>query len=231
MTSLRLKVARIIPAAGLRRFALRPTQAVPRDALLNLADVQQLLKQPNEVNAILVGDREPLDRALPAELAEAHQQLEKVLPTLADYGLTIRQAPLGYFLLESDRMLLEPAVVKGANKAFGPLDAQAAFTYLANSLADGDREIPYSTVTAIDFAPARPVGGFVTPEGQTIAPLTADEICRTPGRPRTWGQKSANDWHGVFSTPKARTARWSSARLIFVWPRSWRCRDRRSIRT
>jgi ABC-type antimicrobial peptide transport system permease subunit len=177
VTSLRLKVIRVVPADGLGRFALRPNQAVPRDAFLNLADIQQVLKQPGKVNALLVAGAGDADDASVAELKAAHDKLQSLLePTLEDYGLTIRQAPLGYFLLESDRMLIEPAVLAAAEKSFLPLDGQEAFTYLANTLADGTREIPYSTVTAIDFRGPAPLNGFATPDGQPIAPLAPDEI-------------------------------------------------------
>jgi len=172
-----LTVKRVVPARGLGRFALRPNQAISRDAFLNLADIQRVLKQPDKVNAILVGGARAGDGASSAELLKAHDTLQSLVhPTLDDYGLTIRAAPLGYFLLESDRMLMEPAVVEAAEKAFESFDAQPAFTYLANTLADGDREIPYSTITAIDFAVATPPGGYLAPDGQPIAPLVAGEI-------------------------------------------------------
>ena len=178
ITSLRLKIARIVPDRGLGRFALRPSQSLARDAFLNLADIQQALKQPGHVNAILVGHGPAAhDEDSPDALANHHDALQSLLrPTLADYGLTIRQAPLGYFVVESDRMILEPAAVGEAEKAFGPLGAQPAFTYLANTLADGEREIPYSTIAAIDFAAATPANGFLTPDGRPVAGLAADEI-------------------------------------------------------
>ena len=177
VTNLRLGVAHIVPAEGMGRFALRPNQSVPRDAFVNLADVQKILNVRGKVNAIFVAGARSSDNDSPDQLAEAHATLESLLhPVLADYGLSIRETPLGYFLLESDRMLLEPAAVQAAERAFGPLGAQAAFTYLANTIADGEREIPYSTITAIDFASEPPLGGFTTPDGKLIAPLAADEI-------------------------------------------------------
>jgi len=177
VTNLRLTVKRVIPAEGLGRFALRPNQSVPRDVFVNLADIQRVLKQPKKVNAILVGGGP--DAAQSADvLAGNHQILQRLLrPRLdADYGLTIREAPLGYLLLESDRMLIEPEVVREAERAFAPLGAQATLTYLANTLADGEREIPYSTVTAINFADATPHGGFKSAAGQPVPALGDDEI-------------------------------------------------------
>ncbi len=176
VTNLRLTVRHIVPAEGLGRFALRPNQSIPRDAFVNLADIQRTLKQPGKVNALFVGGE--FHNASVSELKSAHAALQAILqPRLTDdYGLTIREAPLGYYLLESDRMLLEPAMVQAAEEAFGPLDAQSMFTYLANTLADGDREIPYSTVTGIDFDKAAPAGGFLDTDGKPMRALAPDEI-------------------------------------------------------
>ena len=70
--------------------------------------------------------RRRVSNASPAELKTAHAATASDICTpicATDYGLTVRQAPLGYFLLESDRMLFEPAVLEAAEKAFGPLGA------------------------------------------------------------------------------------------------------------
>ena len=49
-------------------------------------------------------------------------------------------------------------------------------TYLANTLACNGREIPYSTITAIDFADQPPLGPFLSAEGKPLPPLGPDEI-------------------------------------------------------
>ena len=51
--TMRLKVARVIPAEGLGRFGLRPNQRVPRNAYISLAALQTQLQEPGRVNAIL----------------------------------------------------------------------------------------------------------------------------------------------------------------------------------
>ena len=73
-------------------------------------------------------------------------------------------------------MLLEPAAVAALDKAFAAEHPQPVFTYLANTIAGAGHEIPYSTITAIDFATQPPLGPFTTPEEQTIEPLADDEI-------------------------------------------------------
>ncbi len=77
ITNLRLSVRRIVPATGLGRFALRPNQSVPRDAFVNVADIQRILKQPGKVNALLVGGE--FHNATPAELKTAHEALQELL--------------------------------------------------------------------------------------------------------------------------------------------------------
>ena len=95
---------------------------------------------------------------------------------MADYGIQIEPNGLGYVQLTSDRMLIEPVVVAAARRAFAADRPQEVFTYLANRIKSGGREIPYSTITAIDFSAEAPLGPFTTPEGRSIEPLADDEI-------------------------------------------------------
>ncbi len=53
---------------------------------------------------------------------------------------------------------------------------QPALTYLANTIEANGRTIPYSTVTAIDFTSAPPLGPWVTADAATIEPLADDQI-------------------------------------------------------
>ena len=57
-----------------------------------------------------------------------------------------------------------------------PFSLQPTLTYLANTIARGEQEISYSTITAIDFPAEPPLGPFVTPEGEPIEPLADDQI-------------------------------------------------------
>ncbi len=67
-------------------------------------------------------------------------------------------------------MLLEPAIdARCTSRSLSDASAlQPALTYLANTLAGGDREIPYSTVTAIDFDSQPPLGPFVGQDGKPL---------------------------------------------------------------
>lgn len=139
-----LNVAAIIPSIGVGRFGLQANQQLPRNAFVPLATLQRALKLAGRANALFVtGPFEPA--ALQTRL---HQSL-----TLADLDLQLRVQPAhGCVSLESSRMILEPAVASTAFAAAAELRIPAVptLTYLANTIAVGPREIPYSTVTAFD---------------------------------------------------------------------------------
>jgi putative ABC transport system permease protein len=175
-SSVRLRVSYIMPATGLGRFGLRPNQALPLNAYLNLDALQAALKQDGKVNALFIsggakGSPDDVD-------SEAQQkQLQAALhPRLIDFGLSVQLTKQGAFNLTSERMLLDPVAERSAMKAFADDHPQPVLTYLANTIAAGNREIPYSTIAAIDFTDRPPLGPFRTPQGEAIAPLADDEI-------------------------------------------------------
>jgi putative ABC transport system permease protein len=172
----RLHVAQIIPAEGLGRFGLRPTQQTPRNCYLALADLQAALDQPDRLNAILVAGKS-IEQPAP-EASESHLP-DLLNPKLADYGLELRETKLGYFNLTSERMVLPPAAESAALAAFDAEHPQIALTYLANFILAGPDDagkIPYSTITALDLTDAPPLGPFTTAEGEKIVNLAEDEI-------------------------------------------------------
>lgn len=159
----RLTVSEILPATGLARFGLRPNQQLPFNAFANVQTLAEMVEQPDKVNALFAT----------GPIAEASFH-----PTLADLGYELKLSPQGYFNFTSQRMLLSPAAVQAAERAFVHHTIQPAFTYLANYLktAGGKGKIPYSTVTAIDFTTQAPLGPFTTADGTIIDNLRADEI-------------------------------------------------------
>jgi ABC-type lipoprotein release transport system permease subunit len=70
-----------------------------------------------------------------------------------------------YLSLESRQMLLEPAVAEAAMAAANDAGLRAAPTlvYLANSIAAGKQEIPYSVVAALDPTLPAPLGPLLPP--------------------------------------------------------------------
>jgi putative ABC transport system permease protein len=168
--SRRFTVSEIVPAEGLGRFGMQPTQLIPLNAFTSISPLQQMLAVDGRVNAILAAGDKQTDGA---------QYLDTNLhPTLTDYGVLLKKTPCGYFNLTSDRMLIEPAIEKAATKAFAADSAQPTFTYLANYIlaGDGRGKIPYSTIAAVDFVDAPPLGPMKNKAGETIGPLQDDEI-------------------------------------------------------
>jgi len=140
-----LTVAAVIPTRGVGRFGLNMNQQLQRNAFVPLATLQRALKLPGRANAIFLHARGKL---------EPNIDFEPVLKrhlTIDDLDLHIRINPArGYISLESRRMILDPAIVDPAIHAANSLNlsAEPIMTYLANTIAIGSREIPYSTVTA-----------------------------------------------------------------------------------
>jgi len=190
----RLTVVDIIADEGLGAFAMRASQRTPLNAFLSLDTVQQALRQPGKVNAILVaGDsvERPPDARASRDLAAA------LRPTCTDLGLVVKHPRLtyrtpdapaerviyDYFSISSARMILSPEVEQAIAHAFAGTDARPVFTYLANVLRKRDsdqqkdeRPVPYSMVTAID-----PSSNFrlVAGNGRPIERIGADEIVLT----------------------------------------------------
>ena len=177
--TMRLTVASVIPAEGLGRFSLRPNQRAPRNAYISLAALQKQLQEPGQVNAIL--------RESPRRDSPWH-------PQLADYGIHVAPSQQGYIQVTTDQMIFPPAVEQTLLKQLGGFDVQPALTYLANSLArvvpagkpaPGERrpadpkdklEVPYSTITAIDFQDKGPLGPFLGSDGLPLARLGDNQI-------------------------------------------------------
>jgi len=169
----RRRVVAIISADGPGRFSLRPSQQLPLNAYVPLSALQRTLGLPDgRVNALLVTGRRA-DAELPPE--KNHEVLQGLLkPSLDDYGLQAEKTdrgPLSYFNITSDRVFLTNAVEGEIARALTGVEFQPALTYLANKIdvkpADPSVEprdersgIPYSTITAIEFAQEPPLGPF-----------------------------------------------------------------------
>ncbi len=206
----RLRVIEIIPTAGLGRLALHPSQLLPSDAFVATETLQDALDQPARVNALFVAG----DGAAPT--VQDDETLQQALrPTLADYGLQLDEHPPGYVQWTSNRMLLDPAVVTAIERDFAAERPQPVFTYLANTIAGGGHEIPYSTITAIDFSDTPPLGPFKTPDGQTIAPLADDEIALNTWAAEDLGVKVGDPIEIVYFEPESTHAQVREARATF----------------
>ncbi|MGD9633874.1 MAG: FtsX-like permease family protein [Pirellulales bacterium] len=160
----RVKVAEVLPSAGLARFALQPSQQLPRNVFVPLDTLQSMLDQPGRANAILVA---------------GEVDLAKFQPELTDYGLRIGavDSPVKYVEVSADQLVLPDAVVAAVEKAFPGKALQPVVTYLANSLVigSGDTEwrIPYSTIAGVDSVAG--IGPILDDSGNPIQ-LSDEEI-------------------------------------------------------
>ncbi len=161
----RVTVSEIIAAKGLGAFSLQPTQRPPLNAYVLLDWLAARLDQPGRVNAIFVAGK-------------PHGQS---VPDYSDYELRVERTPLGYWNITSDRMMIDPATERELLKGLRAipnvrLDIQPTMTYLANTMACNGREVPYSTITALEFAAQPPLGPFRSIEGKPLPPLGPNEI-------------------------------------------------------
>ena len=163
-TARRLEIAAVLPDEGLPRFSLRPSQQPPRNVFLPLATLQKLLKLTGRANAVaIVGDDVELQ------------------PRLEDYRVTVgavnRDASLGvggnYLRVTADRLVLPPALVEAFVETFPSTTVQPAVTYLANTIKNGERSIPYSTITGVDSLAG--IGPLLDDQREPIV-LADDEI-------------------------------------------------------
>jgi putative ABC transport system permease protein len=142
---IRLTVSRVLDRSTLGEFSLAPSQGPVLALYVPLDRLQRDLDLGDRVNTLLLklnGDAGDLVRDVVAPAA-----------TLDDLGLRLRAAPNGDTIVETRTGLLTDqladrikSVAKETNRA-----AQPVLTYVANAIRIGDREVPYSTVSAIDL--------------------------------------------------------------------------------
>jgi putative ABC transport system permease protein len=180
-----LKIVDIVSAEGLGRFSLRPSQQLARNVYVSLELLQSALDQVDRVNTVLVasegaadaGSRVARRAALRPSLDDLGLSLNRVQAPPAESQGVASEPAFDYYQLTTDRMILGKDAAATAIHAWDSLGGQAVLTYLANTIAkvggEGDREIPYSTVTAIDFNAQFPLLDL---DGEVLAPLAEDEI-------------------------------------------------------
>ncbi len=163
--TLRLTVRAVLDAAQMGDFSIRPSQADVRAVFVPLAQLQRELDQPGRANALLIADRDaPTDSAL--------QPLLKKYAQLEDFGLTVRALDnRNAIALEAHAGLLDGPRAAAADRVAAEkgLTAYPVMTYVVNTLRSGDRQIPYSLVTAIDLRTIAPaLSGPANPQRPPI---------------------------------------------------------------
>ena len=210
--TLRLRVSQVIPAEGLGRFGLQPSQRLPRNAYISLRSLQEDLDEPGRVNAIL---------------AVGGGQWR---PRLSDCGINVRKTPQGYIDLSPERMILTRAAEKAILERLPKADVQPALTYLANTISCGKRSLPYSTITAIDFVSEPPLGPFIGQDGNPVAPLADNQIALNTWAADDLGAKLGDTIRVVYFEPESTHGvireRVAEFRLAAVLPLAGAANDR-----
>ena len=139
--TIRLTLAGVLPDREMGRFGLFARQTVPLNAYLSLPVLQKALGQRDRVNTLLVsGDSD----------ADVQKALSRVV-TPDDLGIVIRREA-DYFAIESTQFILKSHIAEIIQRVSAELNAphMSILTYLANTTQVGEREMPYSTISALD---------------------------------------------------------------------------------
>ena len=163
--TVRLTVTGVQPRERLGEFALQPQQTEVRAVFAPLRRIQRDLAVPEQVNTILVSGVASLDTlrsTLKLEDLGARVEVVAVEPRVAV------ESASGIISEE-----LEQAALR-ASKELG-LAPLPVFTYLANSIRKGDREVPYSLITAIDLSKLPPATASRPVEGDPAIRLILNE--------------------------------------------------------
>ena len=152
--TIRTTVRAVLAAAEMGEFSLRPQQGAVRAIFLPLTRLQQDLDVQGRVNTLIVRG----GGAGWAGWAGCESRGDSPSAFCSrgrwDHGACRRRR----VAVESDAGLLDAARAKAVDDAAAALGmtARPVLTYLANRMRSGDREIPYSLVTAMDLQTVAP---------------------------------------------------------------------------
>ena len=148
---IRLSVKAVLDRSRLAEFSLSPSQGPVLAIYVPLSRLQRDLSLSERANALIVkGVGSIFD---PSNFFEKHF---KPAATLDDLGLRTRPTPDGRTSVESRAGFITDDLVDQIEEIArrDSRSVQPVLTYVANSIRIGDREIPYSTVSAVDLRTA-----------------------------------------------------------------------------
>jgi hypothetical protein len=180
--TMRLTVRQVLPASRLGEFALDPSQGDVRAVFMPLARLQTELEVGARVNALLVRRAAAVGDAPSGDLAA----IVRDAATLEDVGITLTAGDDGRtIVVGSTAGLIEPGHVEAIEQAMGAggIRGEPVFSYLANTIRAGDREIPYSLVTAtnLDRLTTRTPRTSTTPNDILLTEWAARDLKVVPG--------------------------------------------------
>jgi len=183
--TLRVSVAAVLSSASLGDFSLQPAQGDVLAVFVPLSRLQKEVDAEGRVNTILVARlfERAQENAGSKGTRPTLEDLVRTHATLADTGITLTNLESSRtVVVGSSAGLLEErdaaAVRKGV--AAAGLGARPVFTYLANTLRIGDRDVPYSLVSALDLQTLVP-GVAVTSDSIVLNQWAAADMHATTG--------------------------------------------------
>ena len=191
-TTLRVRGSRVLQPENLGEFSILQRGAAVRTLFLPLAEIQRAMEQEGRVNALLLS-------AGPNRSEDDGNRLRGLLRdtlTPEDAGLRIRALDhCSCLSLEHEGGLVEEPVVAAARRAGADLklESQSIFSYVVNSIAHGEKNVPYSLVTGLEPDHLVRISGEAAADSQgegSPAPLwindwTARDLGIGPGTPVT----------------------------------------------
>jgi ABC-type lipoprotein release transport system permease subunit len=145
---IRVNVARVLDQSALGEFSLAPSQGPVLAIYVPIGRLQRDLGLGERVNVMLAAFDEPAEDA-----AKLVRDLISAVASLDDLGLRVRETPAGDTSVESRAGFLTRELVKEVERIAlrDQRTVVPVLTYVANTIRIGGKEIPYSTVTAIDL--------------------------------------------------------------------------------
>ena len=223
--TVRLTVGAVIDPDQLGDFSIQPQQGAVRAVFVRLSRLQQDLDQKQLVNAMLVTDHGPPNGDALTALLKRHARLEDYalsLQALDDDEALAVETTAGFIDTPRSDAIEHAGVVSGTLP-------RPVLTYLANSIRSGDRQVPYSLVTAIsapEIAPELTRAWRVDPDPPRMPPpivlndWTARELGVKPGDPVFL------DYY-IWQEPGALATRSAEFKLAAVVPIAGAAADRR----
>ena len=150
--TIRLTARDALAATNLGEFSLRPGQGAVRAAFVSLSRLQKDLDQPGKANTILISEKHSAETNRSPARPELIASVLKDNYRLEDLGIKLRvlDGERG-IALESESAIISDSLYANATIAADKAGAAVVpiLSYLANSIRVGQREVPYSLVTAI----------------------------------------------------------------------------------
>ena len=147
----------VLSAEALGEFSIQAQQSGVRAIYVPLDLLQREIEQTDKVNLLLISETTGNESAV-KEAALSSILRERV--TLADLGVQLRPVTLedqASISLEHDSKVIDDLLARVAAETADSVHIRhsAVLSYLANSIATGERSVPYSLVTAIDASDFR----------------------------------------------------------------------------